>query len=98
MAFSRYSFVGTVNNGKTIATTDMSSRIFYLVDANEIGFVSRTLEGEHRLDTLAGEIYGDSSYWWIIAAASGIGWNIQVPAGTLIRIPTNLSQILNVVR
>jgi len=36
---------------------------------------------------LAGIEYGNSTYWWIIAAASHIGWSLQVPEGTLIRIP-----------
>ena len=40
-----------------------------------------------RLDVLAGIEYGDSSLWWIIAAASNIGWGMQVPPGNLIRIP-----------
>jgi hypothetical protein len=45
-----------------------------------------TQEGE-RLDTIAGESYGDASLWWIIAAASGIGWALQVPPGTRLLIP-----------
>jgi hypothetical protein len=40
-----------------------------------------------RLDVLAGIEYGDSSLWWIIAAASNIGWGLQVPPGILIKIP-----------
>ena len=50
-------------------------------------------EGE-RLDTIAGKIYGDSNYWWVIAAASGIGWPLQVPPGTLLRIPEDLGAVL----
>ncbi len=49
-------------------------------------------EGE-RLDTLAGVEYGDSRLWWVIAGASGIGWNLQVPPGTHLLIPTNLMQV-----
>ena len=49
-----------------------------------------------RLDHLASQFYGNSSYWWIIAAASGIGWGMQVPAGTIVRIPQNLAQILTI--
>jgi hypothetical protein len=45
-------------------------------------------EGE-RLDSLAGTVYGDASLWWIIASASGIGWGMQVPPGTLIFIPND---------
>jgi len=53
------------------------------------------LEEDRRLDQLAGQIYGDSSYWWVIAAASGIGWGLQVPAGTIINIPKDLNTILS---
>jgi len=43
-------------------------------------------EGE-RLDILAGTEYGDGTLWWIIAAASNIGFAAQVPPGTILRIP-----------
>ena len=35
-----------------------------------------------RFFKLAHKYYGDSSLWWIIAAASGIGWGLQCPPGT----------------
>ena len=53
-------------------------------------------EGE-RLDTIAGREYGDSSLWWVLAGASAIGWSLQVPPGTVIYIPTSLSQVSNLV-
>jgi hypothetical protein len=31
--------------------------------------------------------YGNGRYAWIIAAASDIGWMLQVPPGTYIRVP-----------
>ena len=43
--------------------------------------------GDDRLDTLAGQIYGNSRYWWLLAAASNIGWGLQVPPGTVIYVP-----------
>ena len=53
-------------------------------------------EGE-RLDTIAGMEWGDSKLWWIIAGCSGIGWALQVPPGTSLLIPTNLSQVATLV-
>jgi nucleoid-associated protein YgaU len=40
-----------------------------------------------RLDTIAGTVYGDARFWWAIAAASNIGWGMQVPPGTIIKVP-----------
>jgi len=54
------------------------------------------VEGD-RLDTLAAQAYGSGIYWWIIAAASGIGWAPQVPPGTLLIIPTTLAEVAELV-
>ena len=54
------------------------------------------LRERERLDVLAGQIYGDARYWWVLAAASDIGWGLQVPPGTLIRIP-QLSDVINLI-
>lgn len=41
-----------------------------------------------RLDKLALDFYDDSSLWWVIAAANGLGkGTIMVPSNTRIRIP-----------
>lgn len=45
------------------------------------------LEEGERLDTLAGRYYGDGRLWYLIAAASGIGWAPQVPPGTILLLP-----------
>lgn len=42
---------------------------------------------EDRLDVVAGRFYGDGRLWWVIAAASNIGWSPQVPPGTIIKVP-----------
>lgn len=40
-----------------------------------------------RLDVIAGREYQDGTLFWVIAAASGIGYCLQVPAGTKLLIP-----------
>lgn len=45
-----------------------------------------------RMDVLAGREYGDATLYWIICAASDIGWTLQVPPGTKILIP-NLEDV-----
>ena len=56
----------------------------------------RALRVGERLDTIVGQEYGDGRYWWIIAAASNIGWALQVPPGTYIRVP-DLSDVLTAI-
>jgi len=54
------------------------------------------VRGFERLDTIAGVVYGEAKYWWILAAASDIGWALQVPPGTVLYAP-NLSDISKLV-
>ena len=94
MAISRYMLSKRGGSGQGLSTSDNMCRIFNAVQQGSIGFSTIVLEEGQRLDTLAGQIYGDSSYWWVIAAASGIGWGLQVPPGTLLKIPTNIGDVV----
>lgn len=48
-----------------------------------------------RLDLLASEFYKDSSLWWIIAVANNLGkGKLSVEIDTQLRIPTNITTIL----
>ena len=51
------------------------------------------IEGE-RLDNLANKYYGDTTLWWIIAKANGLKGKMYVPQNTEIRIPGNVSKVL----
>jgi nucleoid-associated protein YgaU len=100
MATSRYSFSRKYKDstGKQITTNSKVGPIIYrAVNNNSINYTTHILESGERLDTLAGQYYGDSSYWWVLAAASGIGWGLQVPPGTIIRIPINIAEVLGVI-
>ena len=79
--------------GQFYGTAQAAAAIYKASESNQITQMSRVLKEGDRLDIIAGKIYKNSTYWWIIAAASGIGWGLQVPPGTIIRIPTNLEQI-----
>lgn len=46
-----------------------------------------TLSENQRLDQLAAIYYKDARFWWVLAAASDIGWGLQVPPGTIINVP-----------
>jgi len=48
------------------------------------------------LDSIAKKYYGDESYWWIIALANNISdGKLSISTDKQIRIPGNLSKILN---
>lgn len=93
MAIRRYTRTSIINGGKQYGTSDNIQIIKRAVESGNLSVTIRTLQGSERLDILAGQIYGDSRNWWIIAAASGIGWSLQVPAGTRIVIPSDLSEV-----
>mgnify|MGYP003664700634 CR=1 FL=1 len=98
MSIGRYTFIPRVRNNQAFATTEISQKIHAACNAMSITCTVRTLNEGERLDTIAGQVYGSATLWWVIAAASGIGWGMQVPPGTLIRIPINLAQVMVLVR
>lgn len=87
MAISRYTLDNIINRGQQYGTAAATQIIRNGISNGAIRFETALLRGGERLDTVAGEVYGDSTLWWIIAAASNIGWAAQVPAGILLRIP-----------
>lgn len=96
MALSRYTFLGNIKEGKIIASYSSMSKIYNAVETGRVECAIVVLENNQRVDQIAGSVYGDSSYWWVITAASGVGWGLQVPPGTLLRIPKNLNQIIEI--
>ena len=68
--------------------------------ARELGLIPTrdvVLQESQRLDHLAQRYLGSSHHWWILAALSDIGWGLQLPAGTVIRVPLesgNLSALI----
>ena len=97
MSISRYSFSSRNKNGG-IATSKVSWRIFQAIENGTLQFSARTTKGNERLDHIAAKAYGSSDMWWIIAAASGIGWGLQVPPGTIVRIPKSMSAVMSLIR
>ena len=87
MSFSRYARTPLLNLGEQYGTAQGVATIRAAIAAGTIKTRETVLRGVDRLDTLAGAIYGDGRYYWVLAAASGIGWGLQVPPGTIIVIP-----------
>ena len=93
MAFSRYRNDKTLRNGKIVGTNRGLLILRRRMQRGEIAFSRVTLKEGQRLDVIAQQAYGDARLWWVIAAASGIGWWLQAPPGTLLKVPTDLTQI-----
>ena len=91
MAFSRYEKDDRI--GPMIGTAQKIGAIRGAIKSGNLDFTVREVLENERLDKIANEFYGDGRYWWIIAAASNIGWWLQVPSGTRIIVPTSLEQV-----
>ena len=98
MARSRYTFVSRINNGQCVANWLGGVAIFNAVLSGELESDTIVLTQGQRLDHLSGQYYGSGRYWWVIAAASGIGWALQCPPGTVVKIPKNLDVALSIGR
>jgi hypothetical protein len=85
--FGRYDANSKIDRGNQLGTSFIVSRIRQGIKNGSIPLAGQIVAtGADRLDTLAGTIYGDARYWWVLAAASDIGWCLQIPPGTLINI------------
>lgn len=88
MPFSRYSRTPQLNLGAQFGTSRAIEAVRKGIASGQIHIQREfVVRGAERLDTLAGVVYGDARYWWVLAAASEIGWGLQVPAGTVLKVP-----------
>jgi hypothetical protein len=84
---------------KTIQTSSEKTRLQTTILPNIVGANDTYIETitPERLDALANQFYGDTSLWWVIAAANGIGkGTIRVPIGMILRIP-NVTDVMTYV-
>lgn len=87
MSFSRYSGDSRINLGQQLGTPNSILLLKTAIRDGVIPIVRQiVMTGDERLDVLAGTFYGNGNLWWILASASGIGWGLQVPAGTVVNI------------
>jgi len=59
-------------------------------NADEFIFVK---DGD-RFDSLAFKYYGDTTLWWVIAKANGLKGKPVLPTGRIIRIPSDITNII----
>ena len=83
----RYSRAPILTFGKKFGTSKAILAIRQNIKNGNIRVKPYIISEAERLDILAGTEYGDGTLWWLIAAASNIGFAPQVPPGTVLRIP-----------
>jgi len=93
MGVRRYDRNDYMAGGQMLATPEWLYRIQHNVKAGRIRTEVIILSEGERLDHVAAKAYGNGRLWWIISAASGIGWALQPPPGTRLLVPVNLSDI-----
>ena len=87
MPFSRYNRTPIIDGGSQYGTSRAIEAIRAGIASGQIRTKQIVSRGADRLDTLAGELYGDGRLWWVLAASSNMGWGLQVPPGTIITVP-----------
>jgi nucleoid-associated protein YgaU len=92
----RYSSSTVYEFGRARGASNSPVNVYDAVQTGTVSAETYVFQEGDRLDVLAGKFYGDSTLWWIIAAASGIGWGFQVPPGTRILIP-NFVQVRKII-
>lgn len=97
MPLRRYARSPIIKNGLQYGTSSAAAVIREAVRSGEISVDVVMLQEGERLDVLAGRSYADGRLWWILAAASGIGWGAQVPPGTRVSIPRDLTRIAELI-
>lgn len=91
---NRYTYTGILKESDTNRNY-MASTIYPKIKPSDSDFYVITEETD-RLDLLAKKYYNDPKMWWIIAVANNINdGNFYVEPGRQLRIPSNLSRILN---
>jgi hypothetical protein len=94
MSTSRYSRTPILDVQRRLATPQAARRIKDAVRNGTLSFQEISLVEGQRLDQIANTFYGDGQLWWVIAAASGIGWWLQTPPGTRVVVPTDINSVM----
>lgn len=87
MTLRRYNRTPIIVYGKKYGTNTAIPTIRNNIELGNIPVQTYITKENERLDIIAGKYYGNGALWWLIAAASGVGWGLQVPPGTILKIP-----------
>mgnify|MGYP003634613169 CR=1 FL=1 len=90
---TRYKSDSVINRGSSFGTAKAANQLRAVHKAGGIATKTIVLGKGARLDHVAFTYLGDPTYWWTIAVLSGIGWGMQLPADTMLIVPTKIEQI-----
>lgn len=92
----RYQFT---SNQKRYDGQNVYKTTYYpIIPVDDNDFYITTSESDY-LDSLAKKYYGDEGLWWIISRANNLpGFKLSVTANKQLRIPNNISNILNMLK
>ncbi len=91
---NRYQYSTTLTN-KYTKKKYLGSLIYPKIKPNNNDMYIISQQSD-RLDILASKYYNDQSLWWIIAVANNLNdASLSIEPGTQMRIPSNVSKILN---
>ena len=91
---NRYQYIAITNNN--VRKKQQYIPTYYpVIPANENDTYILT-QYQDRLDLIAYDFYGDSTLWWVIAMANELpGDSLYLEVGTQLRIPFDISAVLN---
>ena len=96
---SRYQIISIIKNDNGIPSksgNQMYAPTYYpaIEPKNDDNYIITGTED--RLDLIAYDFYGDSTLWWVVAMVNNLeGDSIYPPSGIYLRIPKNISEIIN---
>lgn len=87
-AMSRYKYNRTIIEKDGTSYLESSQPIEIPI-RNEDTYYEVNTTSHNRLDLISSAYYGSPELWWVIAAASDIDDPLNVPIGTVLRIPSS---------
>lgn len=97
----QYSYVSRYKNYRRIKDSEENSIFLESINQDTIEendsdlYITVDNISTNRLDILAYNYYGYSTYWWVIALANNIIDPFDIPLGTVLRIPPLSSLYVN---
>ena len=93
----RYARTNLIKGGIGLSTTRAIPLIRKMIEFKQLRTYDHISREGERLDHIAARKLGSSQLWWVLAVCSDIGWALQIPPGTVVKIPADLGQIAGAV-